>query len=710
MGTFRSDLPLGTSDPDVFVEGNVPNLDEAMNSQKMVWANRFGIESLTYKGVINKFDNQLSTQTNQFSEFLNSSSDEFQQFLDSSGYSGAEIQYAPGIVLSSHNQGFTRCEADGSACLFYTPNADTPLPYTTTGNWSAESSLFSAQNGDTPLRQELATPALGGGELVGFKQLGALSVTRGITNKLYDFPSVSDFGVKGDGSTEDAAWMKAIDSGHKTLYVPWGQTGVYKFGTLDFKGLSLFSDCLPTLDGIPQYVGNLRGVIYAGNKVSEKISASPPELEFSGAFIVNYAEGGHYVITKNSSRAEYVATRVRASPAADVGPWELQRIQSVFSLWDTFACQTVQPGGITSAAYSGSGWTDFALTPAVLGMESGTTNGAENARIIGKRTSTNGDSVTLHADTDESGRFNLCFLKSATMSRSVKIEYSGKEETISLEHFGATSPGLLILSFQANAIGSVQVTITQLDTGTSSRYLTLLAVNADRPEKIRPEIRYDAWTFFVMPSYRSYVVNTGAHEYAIYDLDLSRFVGSYHGSEEAIDTPKWIVDGAEAELTLNVPKAAKRGILLQQKTKIGGKLTSISDYSFFDGAAKFLCNLSGEMRTRTTYLGMELAQKNNTTFDKQCFDRLIFPIAIDVSQAGRYPLGNTEMVVWANDTTGARVSTWITSFTGYPSLNGGDSIEAADGNTTYSKWRSGLNQDVPQIFKGASFQMIKKYH
>lgn len=42
MGTFRSNLPLGTSDPTVFVEGNVPNLDEALNSQENIWYDRFG--------------------------------------------------------------------------------------------------------------------------------------------------------------------------------------------------------------------------------------------------------------------------------------------------------------------------------------------------------------------------------------------------------------------------------------------------------------------------------------------------------------------------------------------------------------------------------------------------------------------------------------------------------------------------------------------
>lgn len=161
MGTFRSNLPLGTSDPTVFVEGNVPNLDEAVNSQSPTWADRFGVNHLTLAGHGVKFDNQLASQSSQFTGFMDSSSETFQRFLDSSGYSGWDTEYAAGIVLNSHNQGFTRCEPDGTACMFYTPLGTTPLPYTTTGDWASESALFVARSADDVLRQDLASPGQG---------------------------------------------------------------------------------------------------------------------------------------------------------------------------------------------------------------------------------------------------------------------------------------------------------------------------------------------------------------------------------------------------------------------------------------------------------------------------------------------------------------------------------------------------------------------
>lgn len=191
MGTFRSNLPLGTSDAGVFVQGNVPNFDEALNSSSPEWVNRFGEQSLTYKG-----------WTDRFSAALEAQRLEFQTFLESSGYSGWDTQYAAGIVLSSHNQGFTRCDVNGTACLFYTPKGDTPLPYTTTGEWANESGLFVVR-GDDSVSQLLSTfisglKAEGGAQEVGYS---SMNVLQRLSAEVYP----DDFGAIGDGSNDDTA-------------------------------------------------------------------------------------------------------------------------------------------------------------------------------------------------------------------------------------------------------------------------------------------------------------------------------------------------------------------------------------------------------------------------------------------------------------------------------------------------------------------------
>ncbi len=549
---------------------------------------------------------------------------------------------------------------------------------------------------------------------VGFLQVGSGAVWRHPNDKMRDIVNVRDFGVNGTGQLESVALQKAIDSGAKTIELSYGATGVYKFSGVDFKGVNIKSQEGAVLDGVPVNAGTLDGVVVAGNPVSEKTEAVIPQMQFSGGFIVKYrtvaADGddAYYLFTRNPARDEYIAVRVRASQAADTGPWELQRVQSVFSLWDALAYQSVLPGKSVDATYEGSGWEDFRITPSTLGMETGTTSGPENTAIVARRTGVMDDKVTILARPDAHGDIKLSFLKSSSMSRVVQIDYAGKSETFSLTEPGASGPSIYTITLNVRSPGAVPITITQKDT---ARFLTFVAVQADRPHEVRKNVAYDAWAYYVMPSYRSPVVNPGAQEYAIRDMDASppSFVGSYHGREVALDPHKWVIDGATPTFSKNIPVAATRGILLEQHTRISDKLETWSDYVFGDGSTSFSCDIQGEMRSSTVYLGMALPQLHNATSDKPCYTEVLYPRRIDVSAPGRYALGNTEMVIWRNATTGARVTAWVRSFTGYASMNGGASIESSIGNTSYAKLRTGMQQDAENKFRGASFQLVTVY-
>lgn len=153
-----SELPIGTDDYSAFEE-NVSNIDRYANDRaNEKTKNRKGEDAYTMYGLEQRVGRLVDGAGSAFDAFIQESRDDYQNFLDSSGFSGWDIQYAEGIVLNSHSQGFTRCEPDGASCLFYTPRGDTPLPYTTTGDWGSESSLFVVQNGDVALRQDLASP------------------------------------------------------------------------------------------------------------------------------------------------------------------------------------------------------------------------------------------------------------------------------------------------------------------------------------------------------------------------------------------------------------------------------------------------------------------------------------------------------------------------------------------------------------------------
>lgn len=189
-----ADYPIGTNAFPAF-ERNVENLDVAVvDRTKENFPDRKGVPRYTYHGIEQRADRLITGQDQRFngfmvssesafSGFMGQSRDEFQRFLGSSGFSGWDRLYGPGITLNSHNEGFMFCDSDGSACLFFTPKSDTPLPYTTTGNWASESGKFTAQNGDTPLRQDLANPTKGASLVFGalryIQSVNALSETEG---------------------------------------------------------------------------------------------------------------------------------------------------------------------------------------------------------------------------------------------------------------------------------------------------------------------------------------------------------------------------------------------------------------------------------------------------------------------------------------------------------------------------------------------------
>lgn len=215
--TDLTKYPVPSEDYEPF-KFNVETLDKFVNLKKEKIENRVGRPSLTFYGMEQR-------QTRMIDFF----SQEFQSFLASSGYSGGDRPYEAGIDLSSHTQGFVRCEPDGSACLFYTPRGDTPLPYTTTGDWASESGLFVAR-GDDSLRQELGS-ASKGPELIAFERsmlaqsIGALSFfLSGTPYSLFEYASRASGTQNPDIKTWDwtdalqAAFDSVPDGG--TLFVP----------------------------------------------------------------------------------------------------------------------------------------------------------------------------------------------------------------------------------------------------------------------------------------------------------------------------------------------------------------------------------------------------------------------------------------------------------------------------------------------------------
>lgn len=126
MTTYRTGNAIGSADPRDLYD-NAENLDELVNSEsKLSHPDRLGVPRKTWYGM----------------------EADFQAFLQSSGYQDLG-DYAPGIEITARNQ---IIRADGE---LWRISASIELPYTTTGDWAADSGDFVAM-GDAVLRQDLA--------------------------------------------------------------------------------------------------------------------------------------------------------------------------------------------------------------------------------------------------------------------------------------------------------------------------------------------------------------------------------------------------------------------------------------------------------------------------------------------------------------------------------------------------------------------------
>lgn len=131
--------PLGSKDPRDLYD-NATNLDLYVNGPNPMYPNRFGALKLSLEGMNQEFN---ESQTGRQAIF--------QDFLNKANYTWIG-DYAAGLNFVSRTQYFIR---NGEK---YVPENDLTLPYTTTGVWADEQSLFKLLAEDASLRQDLLSP------------------------------------------------------------------------------------------------------------------------------------------------------------------------------------------------------------------------------------------------------------------------------------------------------------------------------------------------------------------------------------------------------------------------------------------------------------------------------------------------------------------------------------------------------------------------
>src|SRR5699024_1676514 len=154
MTTYNTGNPIGSKDPRDLYD-NAENLDTAVNdTANDTWSDRLGRSRKTMSGMERQFDAAEDYREATFDLTQADREARFNNFIASSGYQFLG-DYAAGIEITEYNQ-IVR-DANGE---FWRLSGQVELPYTTTGDWGDEESLFVAV-GDAALRQDLANPALG---------------------------------------------------------------------------------------------------------------------------------------------------------------------------------------------------------------------------------------------------------------------------------------------------------------------------------------------------------------------------------------------------------------------------------------------------------------------------------------------------------------------------------------------------------------------
>lgn len=195
MATTPTNKPIPSEDPRD-LKFNAGKIDEVVTSDAHYYTDRFGVRRWTIAGF------QYTAE----------------EAIRNYGYITMD-SFEDGATLTLPNQTL-RYEANGE---YYRWDGEFPkvVPAGSTPDSTGEVKQGAwVSVGDASLRSNLASD--NGAGLVGFKSPLANSIKRTLHDKNNDLVSVKDFGVVGDGVTDDtAAFQAAIDS-KKSLYIPDG--------------------------------------------------------------------------------------------------------------------------------------------------------------------------------------------------------------------------------------------------------------------------------------------------------------------------------------------------------------------------------------------------------------------------------------------------------------------------------------------------------
>ena len=219
--THNTGNPIGSTSPKDLSD-NARNLDYLCLGPGQSYLDRKGVPRKSWSGMENEHSADQARRECEFGEGQSTRAEMFERFMASSGYSSVG-DYGAGLLIERYNQYVMK---DGQP---YRLSSLAAVPYTTTGNWEAESDAF-VLLGDDVLRQEIADPSMGTA-IVAHRSKLAGSVGRTSQDAIDEmFVSICGFGASAlDSDNSPAirkAWLEAPEG--STLLIPAAQ---FRIGT-----------------------------------------------------------------------------------------------------------------------------------------------------------------------------------------------------------------------------------------------------------------------------------------------------------------------------------------------------------------------------------------------------------------------------------------------------------------------------------------------
>lgn len=319
--------------------------------------------------------------------------------------------------------------------------------------------------------------------------------------------------------------------------------------------------------------------------------------------------------------------------------------------------------------------------------------------------------LTTTANDRTRRKANVAFYSSAEASDSVTVTVGGVEVFKGPATRRGSTSGVWTVDFELansavsdNCVHTIRIT----NNATNNRPTYLLGVNLYRLDDVPGSgTEFDTWKIW-RDALNPFINISGASDYAIYDSDLQKFVGSFHGGESSLSL-SFSIDGQRYSDATWAPGSFKLGesLKIEQRTNIVSKLDAyVTTTHHADGVQAFRASMQGEMNCATFYTMLTPTYRE--------FDYVVHPVYMQNGVAGELQnIGRGNDVVQKRTDTDQYVRTVYTQFDVSRNSRGGVYLDNKQGGTVGSisnrKIYYGPIYDNAALVERISFEVQREF-